>query len=292
MNPITSILQDVTGILQDVDKLLQEISGQKLNNLLDGCGNGSGGGAPSGTSNQGVSGSGTIWGDPHFTDTNGNQNYSVQGQAGNIYNLLSDTGIEVNGKFEQYSPGFNAVGELGINLNGDHIDIKPGQLTINGQTIDTSKPGSYLNGAVTVNKDGSITVKNDHYTLTVTSQSGGDSGKYLNTSITATDGGRLQQVGGLWGQSLETTKVDTNASDFQVSSLFSHQGAGGLGGGGGLDSIQTSFTPPTLAGNTITDALNYEKAIMEFSTEVNASTTALNTLGNAMKDAVSKLAQS
>jgi hypothetical protein len=61
--------------------------------------------------------------------------------------------------------------------------------------------------------------------------------------------------------------------------------------GGGLDSINTSFTPPTLAGNTITDALNYEKAIMEFSTQVNAATTAINTLGNAEKDAVSKVPQ-
>jgi hypothetical protein len=297
MIPLQNILQDVGSLLKDVDQLLQDVAGEQFGNMLgNACGNSPVGGGSNGfdgsqncNNNQGVSGSGSITGDPHFVGGEG-QHYDVQGEAGNTYNLLSDTGIEVNGKFQQWgNSSANTVGEMGINLNGDHIDIKPGQMTINGQQIDISKPGSYLNGAVTVNKDGSVTVKNDHYTLNIS-----NGGGYLNTNITATNAGRLQNVGGLWGQSLEGKNVDTNASDFRVNSLYAHQGQGGGSGvgGGGWSSIPTNFTPPTLPSNPTTQqTLQFEEAMFQFAASVSASTTAINSMGNALKDASSKVAQ-
>jgi hypothetical protein len=292
--PIQGLLQDVSQLLQDAEQLLQDAAGGQLSNMLGNAG-GLGGncGLGGGNGNQGVSGSGSITGDPHYVGGKG-QTYSVQGQTGGIYNLLSDTGIEVNGKLQAYgNGGAETVGEMGINLNGDDIDIKPGQLTINGQQIDMSKPGSYLNGAVTVNKDGSITVKNDHYTLSIT-----NGGGYLNTNITATNAGRLQQVGGVWGQSLEGGTIDQTPADFQVNSLFANQGSNGGGGSGGgagggvWGSIPTNFTPPTLPSNATTQqTLQFEEQMFQYATSVSASTTAINSVGNALKDASAKVAQ-
>ncbi|MBJ7533129.1 hypothetical protein JDN40_03245 [Rhodomicrobium vannielii ATCC 17100] len=60
---------------------------------------------------------------------------------------------------------------------------------------------------------------------------------------------------------------------------------------GGMDSINTNFTQPTLQGDTTQDALEFQKAMFEYATKVSAATTAINTLGNAMKEAASKVPQ-
>lgn len=290
MAAIQGILQDVASLLKDDAKLLQDIE-KFINQLGNGGDSSVGGSSDNGSSatdasNVGVSGSGSITGDPHFLGAEG-QKYDVQGTAGDTYNLLSDTGIEVNGKFQQWgNSSANTVGELGIDLNGDKVDIKPGgQLTINGQSI--TQDGSYLNGAVVKNGN-NITVKNDHYTLNVS-----DGGGYLNTNITATNAGRLQNVGGLWGQSLEGNTVDQNASDFQVSSIYANQNGGSSSGAGGIwDSIPTNFTPPTLPDNPTTQqTLQFEEKMFQYAASVAASTTEINTIGNAFKDAYSKVPQ-
>lgn len=159
---------------------------------------------------QGVSGSGDIVGDPHFTGAK-DQHYDVQGEAGEVYSLLSDRGIEVNGKFQAYgSDGATTVGEMGVTLNGDRIDIKPGgKLEINGREI--CGDGCYLHGAVEIQGD-TITINAPHYKLTVT-----DGGGYLNTHIDASNAGRRERPGGLWGQSLTRETVDTNFNHFDVA---------------------------------------------------------------------------
>jgi hypothetical protein len=53
-----------------------------------------------------------------------------------------------------------------------------------------------------------------------------------------------------------------------------------------------NLTPPQAptSGNT-TDELNFEQQMFQYATEVSAITTAINTVGNALKDAASKVPQ-
>ncbi len=156
--------------------------------------------------------SGSIVGDPHFTGADG-EHYDVQGHAGQTYNLLSDNGIEVNGRFQAYGDnGATTVGEMGITVRGDdgrnhRIDIQPGgKLEIDGQCYGN---GCFLGGMV--EKDGNtITVNTRNYDLKVT-----DGGGYLDTQI---DANGARRPDGLWGQSLYPgSGVDTNAGDFRVA---------------------------------------------------------------------------
>lgn len=60
----------------------------------------------------------------------------------------------------------------------------------------------------------------------------------------------------------------------------------------GLDSINTNFNAPTLPDNASTQqTLDFEKQMFQYATEVSAATTAINTEGNALKDAASKVPQ-
>jgi hypothetical protein len=62
--------------------------------------------------------------------------------------------------------------------------------------------------------------------------------------------------------------------------------------GGDLGSINTNFTPPTLPSNpTTSQSLQFEEQMMQYSIAVSAASTAINTEGNALKDAVSKVPQ-
>jgi hypothetical protein len=61
---------------------------------------------------------------------------------------------------------------------------------------------------------------------------------------------------------------------------------------GGLGSINTNFTPPTLPNGASTQqTLQFEEQMFQYATEVSAATTAINTMGNALKDAASKVPQ-
>ena len=61
---------------------------------------------------------------------------------------------------------------------------------------------------------------------------------------------------------------------------------------GGLGNINTNFTPPTLPSNATTQqTLQFEEQMFQYATEVSAATTAINTEGNTLKDAASKVPQ-
>jgi hypothetical protein len=129
----------------------------------------------------------------------------------------------VDALFQQYQgTSNNTIGEMGILLGSDKIDIGTGgSLTINGQAMGD---GTYLNGEVT-KSNGTITIQTPNYTIVVT-----DGGGYLDTNFTATGVGSAGVPGGLWGQSLNGENVDTNASDFQVANLWApNTGGYGLG---------------------------------------------------------------
>ncbi len=143
-----------------------------------------------------IAATGRIWGDPHFIGADGGK-YDIQGQPGKIYNLLSDQGVQVNGKFEKWGDGgATVVGELGVSIGAERVLIgKDGALEINGETI--AEDGVYLDGLVT-KKGPHIDVTAKEYTLSVEAK------RFINidfaSSNVVSDSVRPH---GLWGQSAD-----------------------------------------------------------------------------------------
>ncbi len=110
-----------------------------------------------------------IWGDPHFEDAYGGK-FDVQGEAGKTYSLLTDTGLQFNGKFEAAGNQANVVGETGLTLWGPlgssqiRFD-KSGKAHLNGNAL---RPGSIENLA----EGGSAHLSEDGKTLTLQTREG------------------------------------------------------------------------------------------------------------------------
>lgn len=58
-----------------------------------------------------------IWGDPHVEEADGGR-FDFQGEAGKIYNLLNDSGVQINARFQSYSEGTTTIGEIGAIVSG------------------------------------------------------------------------------------------------------------------------------------------------------------------------------
>ncbi|WP_150526941.1 hypothetical protein, partial [Roseibium sediminis] len=104
---------------------------------------------------------------PHFVGADGGT-YDIQGEAGKTYNLLSDKGVQVNGRFDQWgaaNSGMTVVGAVGISANGNQITYDvDGTLSINGQAIEGN--GEFLGGQVKRDRT-TVTIKAGEYTVTV-----------------------------------------------------------------------------------------------------------------------------
>ncbi len=157
---------------------------------------------------------GTIWGDPHFVGADGGK-FDVHGEHGKYYNILSDSGLQVNARFGNWgNNGATIMSEFGLVVDGEEIAFnRAGQLYIDGET--TSKDGSYLDGSV-VKKGNSVTVSTDEYDITMYIKSG-SIGTYLNFDF-ASDNVAADGVlpHGIWGQTADGDGIarngDTGAS--------------------------------------------------------------------------------
>ncbi len=164
---------------------------------------------------------GRVWGDPHFEDGEGGK-YDVQGEAGKTYNILSDEGLQVNAKFDQWGgegSGKTTMGEVGITIGDDQVSFdKTGELMINGEEAGE---GSHLDGAVTL-EDGKLSVKTDEYSFDVEVQEH-PKGDHLNIENIQSENANADGImpGGLWGG---TVDADTEARN-------GDRGAGTQGGG-------------------------------------------------------------
>ncbi|MDZ4791450.1 MAG: hypothetical protein SGJ17_09665 [Hyphomicrobiales bacterium] len=241
---------------------------------------------------QGFSGTGRIYDDPHFDGAQG-QRYDIQGVADSFYNLLTDTSakVKVNAQFQQYGNSKTAtvVGQLGITLGNDKIIINQGDLSINGQSITTD--GSYLGGKVVRSGD-TITITTPQYAVLVE-----DRGVYLNTTITATnamtnydaanDTETDREALGLWGQSMVTgagEEIDTNYYDFQVNDLFNDRVFTGISD---FDNINTNLVAPTLGrGASTQDSLNFSIAMFEYSIATGGAVNGIATVGKTLQKSV------
>ncbi|MEL7082799.1 MAG: VWD domain-containing protein, partial [Pseudomonadota bacterium] len=111
-----------------------------------------------------ISGSGRIWGDPHFIGADGGK-YDVQGEAGKTYNLLSDQNFQMNGTFEAWrSPGATVVGEVGINTGADQIEVnKDGTVMVNGQELEKGDRVELNDGGYVDYGDEGVTVESGEW---------------------------------------------------------------------------------------------------------------------------------
>jgi hypothetical protein len=175
-----------------------------------------------------VSGGGQGWGDPHFVGADG-EKYDVQGEAGKTYNLLSDSGIQVNALFSTYAGNMNVMSKIGVTSGGNQIEIGTNaSLSINGAVVD--KDGDYLNGIVS-RASGKVTVKTDEYTV----QTSGSA--YLDVTFS---GKNVQADGvmpaGIWGVTL-----DGDGKPRLSGGMFGTEG-GSMQGGGVLEKADGSIT--------------------------------------------------
>ncbi|WP_020559186.1 hypothetical protein [Thiofilum flexile] len=146
------------------------------------------------------------WGDPHFIGADGGR-YDVQGKAGNYYNILSDDGFQMNAKFVGFkNAGTTIMGEMGAVMGTDKVQVdKNGQLTLNGNVM---KDGTYPteNGGSVTKKGKVITLKDEEYTVTITSKSSAG-GNYLDFRVKSKDvaaDGVMPH--GIWGQTADGDK--------------------------------------------------------------------------------------
>lgn len=146
---------------------------------------------------------GRVWGDPHFVGADGG-NYDVQGEAGKTYNILSDQGLQVNARFDEWDEsgsGKTIMGEIGISLGDDQISFdKEGALKINGEEV---KEGTYLDGAVTL-KNGRLFIEEDEFSFNIKVVES-DKGDFLNIEDIRSENANADGVlpSGLWGGTVD-----------------------------------------------------------------------------------------
>ena len=111
-----------------------------------------------------IAGTARIWGDPHFVGADGGQ-FDVQGEAGKTYNLLSDRGFQMNGRFDSWgSAGATVVGEVGISAGTNYINVeKSGKAVVNGQVLNDGDRVALRGGGYVEKKGNEVTVKSGEW---------------------------------------------------------------------------------------------------------------------------------
>ena len=177
---------------------------------------------------------GSIVGDPHFTGFDG-ERYDIQGEDGKIYNLLSDKGIQVNGKFSKVNGNTTVVSEMGIKIGSDKIEFKAGKgkgPKINGKEMKKGEMVKLSDGS-TAKWDGTnLNISTQEYNINIK-----DNGSFLDTNFKITDKGVASDCvmpHGLLGQTADgnddTRKttgtegkgvIEGSVKDYEVKDLFS-----------------------------------------------------------------------
>lgn len=184
-----------------------------------------------------------VWGDPHFEDPDGGK-FDVQGEAGKIYQLLSDSGLQFNGRFDGVGNGITVVGETGLSVNGprgtSQVQFsKEGRALLNGQPLQPGHMESLADGGhVLLSEDGkTLTLKSaEGYTITQKSAPDGLDIRVKTPLHGVASEGRMP--GGLLGQTFDADKLARNSSD--------KQGAGAING-----AVHQYEVPGGLYGNTV-----------------------------------------
>ena len=172
-NGLTDILEDLATLLQ---RLIDKLSG-------DDGGSSTGGTGGSGGSGEVIAGSGRIWGDPHFIGEDGGK-YDVQGEAGKMYNLLSDNNFQMNGRFDDWGGnGATVVGAVGISAGTDQIEVnKDGTVLVNGDEVDKGERVELADGGYVENTGNNVVVESGEWKVDFQIKSS-SRGNYINMDV-------------------------------------------------------------------------------------------------------------
>jgi len=164
-------------------------NGNNGNNGIPGQGAGGGQNAPAND--------GKVWGDPRYQGADG-EVYDVHGEPGKIYNLLSDSGLQVNTQYKAWGAGVTVQDKIGITYAGHQIEFaQGGKVRIDGEEV---KDGSYLNGIVT-RAGNKIDIETGEYKLSVADSDGHHGLTFTAASKNAAADGVMPH--GLWGQTAD-----------------------------------------------------------------------------------------
>lgn len=167
----------------------------------------------------------TIWGDPHIIEADGGK-YDFQGEAGKIYNILSDSNLEFNSKFKEYTnPGTTVMGQTGITVKG--LDGTKSLISFNADSGTAFVDGSRLKdgqtvtladgGAATLNGNKLTVETKEGYKITQTINDK-DKVKHINSDIETSDKG-VNSDGvmptGLLGETFDEDKDIRTSTDKQ-----------------------------------------------------------------------------
>ncbi len=147
---------------------------------------------------------GRVWGDPHFVGADGGK-YDVQGEAGKTYNILSDKGLQVNARFDEFNgvgSGMTVMGGVGVTLEGHSLEAqKNGEILIDGHKVG---PGHYLGGKVEVTQDGKVKVNEEEFSFELHHRPNAR-GDHWNMENIRSDNAAADGVmpKGLWGGSVD-----------------------------------------------------------------------------------------
>jgi von Willebrand factor type D domain len=212
-----AMLGEITKLLQQV---IDTLGGREDANEGGSSTNGSSG--SSSGSQEPISGTGRIWGDPHFIGQDGDQ-YDVQGEAGKTYNLLSDQNFQMNGQFDSFgTDGSTVVGKVGISAGSDQIEVsKDGTVMVNGRELQEGDKVDLADGGSVEYRDGSVQVNSGEWETNIQFEGSGDDA-HLNIDV-KTDNAVADGVKphGLLGQTFDADSDVRNGD----------KGSGAQGGG-------------------------------------------------------------
>ena len=167
---------------------------------------------------------GKTWGDPHFIGADGEM-YDIQGKSGEIYNIVSDQGLQVNALWDKWhNTETTVVRKVGFNINGHQLEV--GQ-DMAGKRLTFKLDGQEITAA---NMPSWMTLAGDK--LTVVSDFQGEkwrfevdymrnaAGDYLDLHSRGVQIDDFVETAGIWGHSIGK------------NDLYKHNGQYQKGGGG------------------------------------------------------------
>ena len=158
---------------------------------------------------------GHFWGGQQVVGGDNGQ-YDVQGEAGKIYNLLSDSGLDFRGEFESWGDdGLTAVGETGVTvgegLNSDYINFrKDGNARINGRLMEAGLIYDLADGGTAMLEISQLTVATaEGYIICQVAD-----GSHINFDVTTGESGVAngQLPGGLLGETFDADDTARNGA--------------------------------------------------------------------------------
>ncbi|MDX2085480.1 MAG: hypothetical protein SFZ03_08840 [Candidatus Melainabacteria bacterium] len=181
-----------------------------------------GGETPSGTfiNTDRTSSSGRGWGDPHFEDINGEDDgtdFDVHGIPGQVYNIISDQGLNFNARFDNPdNPGQKVskpgeiptyMTEVALEAGGRqvHWDAK-GELTVDGKAPEFDEQGRYYldeNQYIEKTGDKEYKLNVNEYMIDLKNQDG----RYFDFNVHMKEGAD-DQADGILGMTAEAGDID------------------------------------------------------------------------------------